>query len=943
MNHVFCALLSFCALSVAITATAARADESPLFDYREITLDNGLRVITLEDLSCPIVNVQLWYHVGSKDENPARQGFAHMFEHMMFRGTDRLGPTDHFDLIRRTGGSSNAYTSFDQTVYHETVPANQLDLALWLEAERMTFLKIDQASFDTERQVVEEERRLGVNQPYGTLLEKMLAELFHEHPYRWSPIGNIPHLRAASVSDVRDFWTRFYVPNNATLVIVGAVKHEQAQELARRYFGWVPRYPDQPRVTVREPAQAAARTVTIKEDSAPAPLVGLLFRTVPLGHPDAIPLQLLGTILGGGQSSRLYRELVAEKELAVMAAAGAWALEQDAIFAAGAVLQPFGGDPAKVLAALEAQLERVRTEPVTEPELTKARNQMLKGVVEQNLTIVSKASALGSAAVLEGNAARVNERLAAIRRVTPDDLQRCAKTYLAPERGTAGTVQQNMLGALGSMLGFKKKEETPPITAQPETEPPPPGRAGLTRPAGFPTTAPVVGPVDYDPTPKFNATTLPTGLKVLVVENHEVPFVTIQLGLRPGAWTETKPGTAALALGMLTRGTTEHTEGELATELETNAISLSGGAGMDNSTVYADCLPEQVDRAVRLMAEVVRRPTFPPDEFRKLHKQVRTGLVVAHAEPSYVAERELRRVLYGEHPYARTESGEIEDVDALRVEDAREWWQRFARPDLATLIFAGDITPERAKQVAEAHFADWRAEGTPPQTTVAPLPEPAATRIYLVDRPGIQSQIRVGQLGITRKHAGYFISRVVSGYFGGAFSSRLNETIRVKKGMTYGAHGGYGAQQLAGDFEISTFSKVDRTVEAVRAIFDEVKRLQDEPPSAEELEKTKSYTLGSFPGQRETPQAVAGDLWLIESQELPPDYLQRLLKGVTATTAEDCTRLVKETIDPAKMAVVVVGPASMLRAGLEEIAPVTIITPKADEPEKAPAEEAASE
>lgn len=928
MNYAFVAS-RLVAVTVALLVPLcgpALADSGLRLDYKTITLDNGLKVITLEDFTTPIVNVQLWYHVGSKDEDPERQGFAHMFEHMMFRGTDRLGPTDHFDLIRRTGGTTNAYTSFDQTVYHETLPANQLELALWLESERMAWLKIDQQSFDTERQVVEEERRLGVNGPYGTLPEKLLAEAFKVHPYRWSPIGNIAHLRATAVPELRAFWTRYYVPNNATLVIVGAVTHQRAQELAHKYFGWIPRYPDPPRITVREPQPTEPKSMVIKEDNAPAPLVGIGTRTVPAGHPDEIPLQLLGSILGEGKSSRAYRELVAEKELAVMAMGGAESLEHDGFIGIGAALSPTGGDPAKTLAALEAILEKARTEPVSERELEKARNRMLKEIVEESLTAQGRASALGRAAVLEGDVAKVNARLEAVRRTTADDLLRVAQEYLAPQRLLKVTVERNLMGTLGGLLGFKKREENPPITAKPETDPPPPGRPGLQRPAGFPTTAPVAEPITYDPTPRYESFTLANGLKVLVIENHKAPLVTVQLGLRSGAWCEEKPGAASMALQMLTRGTAQHSERELADELEIHAISLTGQTNMDDSTVTASCLTEHLDRAVQLLAEVVRTPTFPENEFRKLRRQVRTDLAISTAEPSYIASRELRRRLYGRHPYARTATGEIEDVDALQVADARQWWQRFARPDMAALIFAGDITRERAQRLAEATFDDWRAEGPAPTVALPPVPEPGPTHIYLVDRPGVQSQIRAGRsLDLTRNSPGYFVSRVVSEYFGGAFSSRLNETIRVKKGLTYGASGGYNARRFAGGFTLSTFSQTARTPEAVQAILDEVRRLTAEPPSARELETIKSYTLGSFPREREAPAQIVDDLWLIESCDLPGDYLQKLLAGVARADAAECMRLIGETVDPARLTIVVVGPARELRKELEQIAPVTVV------------------
>ena len=254
-----------------------------LFDYRQITLDNGLEVITLEDFSCPIVSVQVWYEVGSKDEKPDRQGYAHMFEHMMFKGTDRVSETDHFNLLRKVGGSCNAYTSFDQTVYYQTLPSDQIELALWLEAERMTFLKIDQYAFDTERKVVEEELRMRENKPYGNVFKKMAAELFTEHPYRWTPIGKLSHLRSTSVPELREFWTDHYVPNNATLIIVGAIEHKEAQELAKEYFGWIKPGPKPKRVSVKEPPLKKAKSIVIDDENAPAGQVIYGWRTVPAG------------------------------------------------------------------------------------------------------------------------------------------------------------------------------------------------------------------------------------------------------------------------------------------------------------------------------------------------------------------------------------------------------------------------------------------------------------------------------------------------------------------------------------------------------------------------------------------------------------------------------------------------------------------------------------
>jgi zinc protease len=922
---ILVALVSVLAASCTPPSGAAGVER---FAYRQTTLDNGLTVVTLEDFSCPIVAVQVWYHVGSKDESPIRQGFAHMFEHMMFRGTDRLGPTGHFDLIRRVGGSCNAYTSTDETVYHEVVPASELPLALWLEAERMALLKIDQESFDTERKVVEEERRVGLNSPYGTLYEKALAEGFKVHPYRWSTIGRIAHLRAASTDELRAFWQRYYVPNNATLVIAGAVSHDEALKQARTYLGWIPRRADPPRVTVKEPQPTARREVTIAEQNAPAPLVAVAFRTVPAGHPDETALDMLAAVLGSGRSSRLHRELVQDTQLAVGTSAISMTAEDDGVFGVGAALPPVGGDVDLVLRKLNAQLARFRDENVSDAELLKVRNGFVSSLVTQNLSVRRKASALGNAAVILGDTEEVNRQLAKVRAVTVDDLRRVAQQYLVDDKALVLRVPRSLLGAVG--IGQKKDDGTEdgaadlvgaaPIVVPPA--PPPPAR-----PADFPAAAPLAGPLKERPVYEHSRATLPNGLQVIVVPNHEVPYVTVQLGLLGGSWTETKNGAASMAMDLLDLGTAKHTEAQLAEEAALWAINLWTSGDTDTSGAGVGCVTEHLDRAMTLLAEVVRTPTFPEDEFVKYRKRVRDNLVTSEADADYLVGREFDRQLYGQHPYARSSTGEVADVDALTVADLRQWYQANVRPDMAVLIFAGDVTAQRAEQLAREHFGDWTATGQKPSATLPAPPAAQPTRIVIVDRPGsLQSEIRVGQLGITRTHPDYFTGLVVNGYFGG-FSGRLNTTVRVTKGLTYGIGGSYSASRFLGAFSIGTFTKNESTADAVRAILDEVRRLKAEPPTADELAKTKTWHLGSFPAQHETPQQISGDFWLIESQGLPADYIDRLYAAVQRTSAEDCLRLTRATLDPDRMLIVICGDAAKIKDSLEKIAPVTVVQP----------------
>ncbi|AQT70238.1 Protease 3 precursor [Anaerohalosphaera lusitana] len=910
--------------SASETAEAEDGKESgKLFEYEEAQLDNGLDIITLEDFSTPIVAVKVWYKVGSKDEDPQRQGFAHMFEHMMFKGTEYVSPRDHFDLIQKVGGTTNAYTSFDVTVYEETLPANQLELALWLEAERMAFLNINQEHVDTERQVVEEELRMGENKPYGNVFKKQFAGVFEQTPYSWTPIGKIGHLRASSVQEMRDFWKKYYIPNNATLVIAGAVKHEEARKLAEQYFGWIPKYEDPKPAEYEKPEQDEPKVVVIDDENAPAARLDILWRTVPIGDDDEVVLDLLGEILGGGKSSRLYRELVAEKQLAVSASASTYNLEFDGVFFTRTMQAP-EADAEQIRQIIRKHIDRVAEEGVSAEELEKAKNQLLKYLVTTSLTVESKAEMLGSAAVRRGDVSKVNTILEDVKAVTAEDIQRAAGEYLAEEKANVFIIEKNAKGAAAN-----KDDESGGVTAPREETAPAPGRPGTERPEDWPMEAPVADAKAFEFEPSYTSETLDNGLQVIVVQNHEVPFVTARLGMLAGAWTEDKPGTASMAMQMLTKGTVEHSEAELAEILETNAISLAGSANLDTSSIDFSCVAEKVELATELMAEVTKQPTFPAEEFDKLKKQVLTGLQIKSQNPDYLANRELKRRLFGEHPYSRNVTGEIGDVGGLAVGDLQRWWDTVPRPERAVLIFAGDIKPGEAMELAKKNFGEWQNENavkTDPKD-LPEIPGAEATHVYLIDRPGsAQSEIRIGQLGITRhEQPEYFVSRIVTNYFGGQFGSRLNHTIRVEKGLTYGAYGYWSANAMAGTFKMDTFTKTASTVETVKTMFNEVDRLENKPPTIKELVNSQTYITGSFARQRETPQAVAEDLWLIHSQNLNDNYLDKFLEQVTATTAEDCIEFANESLDPEKMVVVVAGDAEALKAELEKIAPVTVI------------------
>jgi zinc protease len=381
-----------------------------------------------------------------------------------------------------------------------------------------------------------------------------------------------------------------------------------------------------------------------------------------------------------------------------------------------------------------------------------------------------------------------------------------------------------------------------------------------------------------------------------------------------------------MAAGLITKGTVARDAEALALELEKNAIELSAGAGHDSASVSVSCLTEDAERAMRLLSEVVQAPRFDDKEFRTLRDQTATGMAIAEKTPSVIADRTLDAALWGSHPYGRPVEGTSTDLKGLDPAMLRAWWARFVRPDTAVLYVAGDMDLDGALALASRYLGTWETEGEPVQVPLPAFEPPLDLRITLVDKPGaIQSEIRAAHGGITRSSPLYSSGVVISQVFGGSFSSRLNDVLRVQKGLTYGARGGLSSQRFGGEFRVSTFTKTPTTAETVRALLDEVERMRDEPPSDKELGDAVAYISGSFAGSLETPQAVAERLWTLELNRLPRDWWTQYLERVTGLSAADVTRAAHDLIDPARLRVVVVGDAEQVRAELEEIAPVDVV------------------
>jgi zinc protease len=911
------------------------------FDFQEITLDNGLRVVTMEDFSSPIVAVHVWYHVGSKNEDPNRQGFAHMFEHMMFRGTEVLGPEDHFKLIRGVGGTNNGFTSFDYTAYVNSVPSNQLELALWLEAERMMFLDISQEGFETERNVVAEERRQNyLNVPYGTVPERILPVVCKKHPYRWLPIGKIAHLEAAALDELRHFWDTYYVPANATLVIVGAVPHEEAREAARRYFGWMPKLQEPPQVAVREPEQTEERRITVRERLGPIPAAAYAYRTVEGRHPDSIPVEMTLRILAGGESSRLHLDLVKKRKLCALIYSQDFTLEQHGVIGiVGALhpvryilsrLNPLGfilgklglvNPPhAAIFEAFDEHIEKLQQDGPTQRELNKVKNQMLTEAVIARRTVDGKAAELGETGILHGQHDWLNRRLDAIASVTREDIQRIARKYLAPSQRTVVEIVPDRRYVYDPNAGLDPDDYEPPKRVF--------VKGGIVRPAEFPAAPPIGDLLEEMPEIQVEGKVLDNGLKVVAIPNHEVPLASVVLALRHGAWTDEprRPGVASMTLSMLAKGTEKYTAEELAEIIEFNALNVYGSAAIDTATVVAMGLSQKLTTAMELMGEVVLRPTFPRTELGLLKKQREVELMYQEKEPGYRASSEMRRRIFGDHPYARVPTGRRKDVGRIRRGHLVKWWNTFARPDAAVLYIAGDVAPDRAFALAEQHFGGWIAASPMPEVDLPPLPERQSTHIYLVDnRAAAQSEIRVGQTGISLYDPDYHKAGVFSQIFGGAFSSRLNKAIRIEGGRTYGAHGGFSSGRFGGRFVSSTSTRTESTARTVRDMLAVIESMRTNPATDDELRLAQRYLVGRVPSRYETAIDVVNAQLHIELNGLPKDNLQRSLAEYKATETGDIARIATEHVDRSKLTIVVVGDARKVKEELETIAPVTVV------------------
>ncbi len=900
-------LVVFVLVSMNVPAQQ-RSDKLPPINVKEYTLKNGLRVLLHEDKSTPIVTVGVWYHVGAKNETEGRTGFAHLFEHMMFQGSKNYD-ADYFTPLQEAGANINGTTNQDRTWYFETVPSNFLELALYLEADRFGNLldAMTQTKLDNQRDVVKNERRQRVdNQPYGTSFEKIGEIMYPKpHPYNWTTIGSLEDLQAASMEDVKSFFRQYYVPNNAILVLSGDFDDKQARTWVEKYFGPIQRGTDIKRPNNAMPKLEKEIRTTV-EDSVPLQRRYMVWHGVRAYAPDEPALDMLGFILSTGRTSRLQSNLLYGKELVQQVGAGNQTNEIGGLFQIQATARP-GKNLDEIEKEINLEIERIKKEPPTAEEMGRALNTIESQTIYGLQTVLGKAGQLTTFAGYIGKPDYFQTDLDRYRKVTPAEISRVANAYLTPNRLVMSYVPRTGEAPRGDRAadrgtsGSKEKLDEAKLAAQ---------TAALPKP----------GPQPKFSLPPIEKTKLANGLELWMVEQKELPIVSMNLVLKTGSANEpdSRTGVASMTSTLLDDGTKTRSAVDIVNQLQGIGANLNAGSGWDSTNVTMQTLTKNLDQALEIYADVVQNPVFPAKELDSLKARALVGLRQQRSNPNAISNNVYNKVLYGDHPYGRDSNENT--IKAITRDDLVKYYESTFRPNNGVLIVVGDFNKATLKSKVEKAFENWKAGEISAKALAAAKPVEKA-RIFIVDRPGsAQSVVSIGQIGVDRSNPDYYALNVMNTILGGGFTSRINMNLREDKGYTYGARSNWSFRRGAGPFSAGGDIQTAYTKEAVSEFIKELNDIRGgRPVTQKELEYNKQSLIRRYPSGFETVGAISGQLANLVIYGLPDSYFNDYIAKVNAITTDDVNRVAKQYLDPAKMAIVIVGDRKVIEPGLKEL------------------------
>ncbi len=880
-------------------ARPASAPESIEIPYTKFILKNGLTLIVHEDHKAPIVAVNIWYHVGSKNEKPGRTGFAHLFEHLMFNGTEHYND-DFFRPFERIGATDqNGTTNEDRTNYFENVPTPALDMALWMESDRMGHLlgAIDQTKLDEQRGVVQNEKRQGENQPYGKV-EILMAENTYPvgHPYSWSVIGSMEDLNSAKLDDVKEWFQTYYGPANAVIVLAGDVDSESARQKVERYFGDIPSGPP---IAKQQAwiAQQTGKHRQVMQDRVPQARIYKEWNIPPWGTADADYLDLVSDVLASGKTSRLYKRLVYDDQIATDVTAHVDSREIGSQLVVRATARP-GEDLAKVERALDEELARFLREGPTSRELrrvkTHYRARFIRGI-ERIGGFGGKSDVLAMNQVYAGSPDYYKVTLDRVAKAMPSDLRGAATRWL-----TDGVYELEV-------LPFPYYASTPSAVDRsklPEPDTPPEAR--------FPALA---------------RATLANGLRVVLAERRSIPQVNFGLVVDAGYAADqfALPGTASLTMAMLDEGTRRLTALQISDTLAMLGARLSTGSALDVSVVSLSALKQHLDPSLDIFADVVLTPSFPEANYRREQQQRLARIQREKVQPVQMALRVFPRLLYGEgHAYGNplTGSGTGESVSRMTRQDLVNFHRTWFKPNNATLVVVGDITLHEIKPRLERLFGAgaWQPSDVPAKNigTVADQPNSV---VYLLDRPGsLQSIIFAGDVAPPKSDPDEIAIEAMNSLLGGQFTSRVNMNLREGKHWSYGAFTFVWDARGQRPFIAYAPVQTDKTKESMVELDKELRAiLGPRPVEPDELSKAQASLTLTLPGSWETMEAVGSSIENLISFGLDDRYYDTYAQKVRALTIPDIVAAAKKVVRPDRLVWVVVGDRAKIEAGIREL------------------------
>ena len=867
--------------------------------YQKYVLPNGLTLIVHEDHKAPIVAVDVWYHVGSKDERPGRTGFAHLFEHLMFNGSENHNDEFMRPLLAAGATALNGNTWLDRTTYFENVPVNALDLALWLESDRMGHLvgAIDQKKLDEQRGVVQNEKRQGENRPYGKVDNLIATSTYPAgHPYSWTTIGSMEDLNAASLDDVKDWFKTWYGAANAVLVIAGDVRPEEIHAKVEHYFGDIPAGPVLTH-TQSWVARMSGEKRSVIQDRVPQTRIYKTWNIPGYNTREFTLLQMVANVLAEGRNSRLYKRLVYTDRTATAVSAEIGPFEIGSQLQVTATVKP-GGDPREVEKALDEEVARLLATGPTREELDRLKTSLYASFVRSTERIDGsggKAAILGESQLYGGSPDFFKRSLRWALDATPADIQKAARAWLGDGVFVLTVQPFPEYHTVASDLDRGKMPEvgTPPALSL----------------------------------PPLARTTLSNGLKVVLAERHSAPVVDLELMVDAGHAADSlaRPGTANLTLAMLTNGTRSRDTLQIAARAESLGARLGAGSNLDMSYITLNAITGRLADSLELFTDVLLNPTFPDKELERLKTQTLAQIQQRKSSPGGIASNLFPRLVYGEgHAYSNPFSGMGTEatVNATTVEDLKVFYRHWVRPDNATLLIVGDTTLAQIKPLLEQRLATWKAPQEPLPVKqlgiIAAQPKP---RVFLINRAASeQSLVMAVELAPPRKTPDNVALETVNTVLGGSFISRINMNLREDKHWSYGAGSGLLDAKGQRVFQSSALVQTDKTAEAMREMLQELRDLPGaRPATSKEIQFAKDSLVRALPGENETAGQVAASYADILTYGLPDSYFNDLVGEVQALTAPQLQAAAAELVHPEALTWVVVGDLAAIEASVRKL------------------------